>query len=66
MSARTEFDANMAALNFIDRDMVPEITDYDWPRFRDNPGAFWRSATFVERNAIWRAICKVRRLEPVT
>ena len=51
-----QFCARLAAFSFVDRDMVPGISNARWPLFRDNPQAFfYAAATRTEREAIWRA-----------
>lgn len=58
MTAMTidQFCARLAAFSFVDRDMVPVISNARWPLFRDNPQAFfYAAATRAEREAIWRA-----------
>ena len=62
---KAEFDARLAALRNIDRDMVPELDDAaGWPMFRDQPVRFYAGlATPAERDAIWRASEEVLRTE---
>ena len=50
-----EFCARLASFSFVDRDMIPEISDERWPLFRDHPLVFFDQASHAEREAIWRA-----------
>jgi len=49
-----EFMNRLRGLYNIDADLLPELSEDDWPKFRDNPPRFLMGASDAQADAIWR------------
>jgi hypothetical protein len=68
MTMGKDHDNDMALYGFLNRvrslfnidyDMLPELSESDWPKFRDDPpGYFIRRADLPQMRAIWREVEK--------
>lgn len=56
-----DFLNRLRALHFIDRDQVLELTDAQWPKFRDDPPRFLMRCGDAAADAIMREVEKSQR-----
>ena len=50
------FDNRLRALWNIDYNRVPELSETQWVKFRDNPPLFWVTCDDDTREVIWREV----------
>lgn len=55
---KMEFLSILRSLWNIDRADLPELSDDEWPAFRDHPHNFFKQADRIQSDAIWREVEK--------